>query len=259
MLRYGWTHARRSFESSRLRFNKRTSDGLQLLQPCRRRRGQSFGGRLRSMMTYETQMSPLLTGAAATRCSCTTLRRCVCAFQQLRPCLLTQLRRQASSRCSTHAVAGGPRASLLRRSRSSHVPSGKPEAFCSLVPQTYTIFRHATARWGHVMYPEAAHKPALELADRLLKGPGSGWAQRVFYSDDGSTAVEIGLKMALRSYCAKKVRCACRCSQSAATSPCKLLCAGPPPSPAATPGSGAERLLSRRHAWCSKCAGAQRV
>ena len=70
------------------------------------------------------------------------------------------------------------------------------------------------------MYPEAAHKPALELADRLLQGPGSGWAQRVFYSDDGSTAVEIGLKMALRSYCAKKVRAARRPSQPAALTVC---------------------------------------
>ena len=116
-----------------------------------------------------------------------------------------------------HAVAGGPRAFQLRRSRSSHVPSGKPAPFCSLIPHTHAICRHATARWGHVMYPEAAHKPALELADRLLKGPGSGWAQRVFYSDDGSTAVEIGLKMALRSYCAKKVRYARRCSSGAAS------------------------------------------
>ena len=66
------------------------------------------------------------------------------------------------------------------------------------------------------MYPEAAHKPALELADKLLQGPGRGWAQRVFYSDDGSTAVEIGLKMALRSFCAKKVRGARRCSQCVA-------------------------------------------
>jgi dethiobiotin synthetase/adenosylmethionine--8-amino-7-oxononanoate aminotransferase len=74
---------------------------------------------------------------------------------------------------------------------------------------TVAIRSHAAARWGHVMYPEAAHAPALELADRLLQGPGRGWAQRVFYSDDGSTAVEIGLKMALRSYSVKKVRCYC--------------------------------------------------
>lgn len=59
------------------------------------------------------------------------------------------------------------------------------------------------------MYPEAAHAPALELADRLLQGPGHGWAHRVFYSDDGSTAVEIGLKMALRAYSVKRVRCFC--------------------------------------------------
>jgi dethiobiotin synthetase/adenosylmethionine--8-amino-7-oxononanoate aminotransferase len=70
--------------------------------------------------------------------------------------------------------------------------------------------RHAAGRWGHVMYPENAHAPALGLAARLLDGPGEGWARRTFFSDDGSTAVEVGLKMALRSYAANKVRNAAR-------------------------------------------------
>ena len=59
------------------------------------------------------------------------------------------------------------------------------------------------------MYPENAHEPALGLTSRLLQGPGAGWAQRVFFSDDGSTAVEVGLKMALRAYAAKHVRPRC--------------------------------------------------
>jgi dethiobiotin synthetase/adenosylmethionine--8-amino-7-oxononanoate aminotransferase len=54
------------------------------------------------------------------------------------------------------------------------------------------------------MFPQSAHAPALALADRLLAGPGAGWASRVFYSDDGSTATEIALKMALRLYASRR-------------------------------------------------------
>eukprot|EP00177_Eucheuma_denticulatum_P007103 GFKZ01012915.1.p1 GENE.GFKZ01012915.1~~GFKZ01012915.1.p1 ORF type:complete len:759 (-),score=112.19 GFKZ01012915.1:2737-5013(-) len=56
----------------------------------------------------------------------------------------------------------------------------------------------ASGRYGHVMFPEAVYEPAFELAKMLLNGPGKGWAERVFYSDDGSTAVEVALKMAFR-------------------------------------------------------------
>jgi dethiobiotin synthetase/adenosylmethionine--8-amino-7-oxononanoate aminotransferase len=56
----------------------------------------------------------------------------------------------------------------------------------------------AAGRYGHVMYPQATHKPALRLAERLVDGPGKGWASRAFISDNGSTGMEIALKMALR-------------------------------------------------------------
>ncbi|KAJ3158472.1 hypothetical protein HK101_001311 [Irineochytrium annulatum] len=56
----------------------------------------------------------------------------------------------------------------------------------------------AAGRYGHVIFPESVHEPALELAERLLNGVGKGWASRVFFSDDGSTATEVALKMAMR-------------------------------------------------------------
>lgn len=56
----------------------------------------------------------------------------------------------------------------------------------------------AAGRYGHVMFPEAAHEPAYRLAQEMLAGPGADWASRVFFSDDGSTAVEVALKMAFR-------------------------------------------------------------
>lgn len=41
----------------------------------------------------------------------------------------------------------------------------------------------AAGRYGHVMFPSNLHPPAVQLAQYLLeKGPGRGWAQRVFYS-----------------------------------------------------------------------------
>ncbi|EQC40531.1 hypothetical protein SDRG_02421 [Saprolegnia diclina VS20] len=58
----------------------------------------------------------------------------------------------------------------------------------------------AAGRYGHVMFPENAHEPAVVLSEKLLASVGKGWAGKVFFSDDGSTAVEIGIKMALRKY-----------------------------------------------------------
>lgn len=62
----------------------------------------------------------------------------------------------------------------------------------------------AAGRYGHVMFPQASHLPALKLAERLVRdGPGKGWASRAFFSDDGSTGMEIAIKMALRAFTKK--------------------------------------------------------
>ncbi|THH16664.1 hypothetical protein EW146_g4006 [Bondarzewia mesenterica] len=59
----------------------------------------------------------------------------------------------------------------------------------------------AAGRYGHVMFPEATHLPALKLSERLVKdGPGKGWASRAFISDNGSTGMEVAIKMALRAW-----------------------------------------------------------
>ncbi len=49
----------------------------------------------------------------------------------------------------------------------------------------------------HVIFAGFTHAPAVELAERLLKLLPQNQA-RVFYSDNGSTAVEVALKMALQ-------------------------------------------------------------
>lgn len=59
----------------------------------------------------------------------------------------------------------------------------------------------AAGRYGHIMFPRNLHPPAVQLARFLVeKGPGFNWAKRVFYSDDGSTAMEVAIKMAFRLF-----------------------------------------------------------
>ncbi|EEF31657.1 adenosylmethionine-8-amino-7-oxononanoate aminotransferase, putative, partial [Ricinus communis] len=59
---------------------------------------------------------------------------------------------------------------------------------------------YAAGRFGHVMFPENVYEPALECAELLLEGVGRGWASRRYFSDIGSTKIEIALKMAFRKY-----------------------------------------------------------
>ena len=49
----------------------------------------------------------------------------------------------------------------------------------------------------HVIFAGCTHRPAVELAERLLAVLPKGLA-RVFYSDNGSTAIEAAIKMALQ-------------------------------------------------------------
>lgn len=49
----------------------------------------------------------------------------------------------------------------------------------------------------HVIFAGATHKPAVDLAERLLQHLPAG-QERIFYSDNGSTAVEVALKMSLQ-------------------------------------------------------------
>ncbi|AEO55404.1 hypothetical protein MYCTH_2299183 [Thermothelomyces thermophilus ATCC 42464] len=78
-------------------------------------------------------------------------------------------------------------------------------------PRLALAAAYAAGRYGHVMFAEAVHEPALALAETVLDGmaprrdgssDGSGGGRRrrlgrVFFSDNGSTAVEVAVKMAL--------------------------------------------------------------
>lgn len=58
---------------------------------------------------------------------------------------------------------------------------------------------YAISRYGHVILPNAVNEPALALVEELLTTVGSGWASRVYYSDNGATGIEVALKMALKA------------------------------------------------------------
>lgn len=66
-------------------------------------------------------------------------------------------------------------------------------------PRLTLAAAYAAGRYGHVMFAEAIHQPALDLAETLLKGMESPKLSRVFFSDDGSTGTEVAVKMALRA------------------------------------------------------------
>ena len=60
---------------------------------------------------------------------------------------------------------------------------------------------YAAGRYGHIMFPGNIHEPALSLAEKLLEGIGNPRLQKIFYTDNGSTGMEVAVKMGLRAAC----------------------------------------------------------
>ena len=67
---------------------------------------------------------------------------------------------------------------------------------------------HAAGRYGHVMFANAAHEPAVSLAEWLAQMDPkihrrssfrSLMERKVFYTDNGSTGMEVAVKMALKA------------------------------------------------------------
>lgn len=56
---------------------------------------------------------------------------------------------------------------------------------------------YASGRYGHVMFAGTVHQPALQLASSLLTHLQNHRLQKVFFSDNGSTGMEVATKMAL--------------------------------------------------------------
>jgi dethiobiotin synthetase/adenosylmethionine--8-amino-7-oxononanoate aminotransferase len=66
-------------------------------------------------------------------------------------------------------------------------------------PQLALTAAHAAGKYGHVMFANAVHEPALTLARTLIQRMGNSRLSKVFYTDNGSTGMEVAVKMALRA------------------------------------------------------------
>jgi adenosylmethionine-8-amino-7-oxononanoate aminotransferase len=66
-------------------------------------------------------------------------------------------------------------------------------------PRIVRAIAEQAARLDHVLFAGATHEPAVWLAEELVEMAPPGLA-RVFYSDDGSTAVEVALKLVLQAW-----------------------------------------------------------
>ncbi|KAF8861314.1 PLP-dependent transferase [Acephala macrosclerotiorum] len=62
---------------------------------------------------------------------------------------------------------------------------------------------YASGRYGHVMFAGTIHEPALSLAKTLLETINNPRLTRCFYSDNGSTGMEVAVKMALTAASAR--------------------------------------------------------
>ncbi len=68
---------------------------------------------------------------------------------------------------------------------------GRPEIVAAMRAQAETL--------DHVLFAGATHEPAVELAERLVAAAPKGLS-RAFYTDNGSTAVEVALKIAFQAH-----------------------------------------------------------
>lgn len=93
----------------------------------------------------------------------------------------------------------GARGATLELADGRQIVDGISSWWCCLHghghPRLIDAMTKQAQRLDHVLFAGATHEPAVALAERLLALAPPGLA-RVFYSDDGSTAVEAALKIA---------------------------------------------------------------
>lgn len=66
-------------------------------------------------------------------------------------------------------------------------------------PRMVAAITEQLGELDHVLFGGATHEPAVRLAEELVRLAPDG-LNRVFYSDNGSTAIEVALKMVLQSW-----------------------------------------------------------
>jgi dethiobiotin synthetase/adenosylmethionine--8-amino-7-oxononanoate aminotransferase len=60
---------------------------------------------------------------------------------------------------------------------------------------------YAAGRYGHVMFASAINEPSMQVVRKLLDGHQNERLTKIYYTDNGSTGMEVAIKMALRASC----------------------------------------------------------
>lgn len=71
-------------------------------------------------------------------------------------------------------------------------------------PELLNVLTKQALELDHVIFAGFTHAPAVTLSENLIKITGDNFS-KVFFSDDGSTAVEVGLKLALQYWSNKGI------------------------------------------------------
>ncbi|MEM7518159.1 MAG: aminotransferase class III-fold pyridoxal phosphate-dependent enzyme, partial [Planctomycetota bacterium] len=67
-------------------------------------------------------------------------------------------------------------------------------------PKLVEAMQQQASTLDHVLFAGTTHEPAVALAEKLVQIAPGNQLTRVFFSDDGSTSVEVALKMAYQQH-----------------------------------------------------------
>src|SRR5438067_9289810 len=93
---------------------------------------------------------------------------------------------------------------LLRDSRGREYIDGNSSIWTNLHghnhPKINAAIRAQLDAVAHTSFLGFTNPPAIQLAEELVKLASPGVLTRVFFSDDGSTAIEVAIKMAVQYF-----------------------------------------------------------
>jgi len=103
----------------------------------------------------------------------------------------------------------GARGAILVLEDGREIIDGISSWWCTLHGHAHPKLVQAVARQAdlldHVLFAGCTHAPAVDLAEQVLSAVPAGFS-KIFYSDNGSTAIEVALKMAVQFWSNHKQR-----------------------------------------------------